>query len=72
MPEHQPELEKWLRARCMSTVQFCRSIGCSRQIGWKIKKGKVISHDLGKKVIQFTHGEVIPNFRKAPKRKRAA
>ena len=53
-------LEKWLRARHMTTNNFVKLIGCARQTVWKVKKGVPICALYAKKIIEVTKGEVVP------------
>lgn len=53
-------MEKWLRKKNMSTTDFCKLVGCSRPVVWKVKRGIPISPKFAKKITELTDGEVCP------------
>lgn len=55
-------LEKWLRSKGMTTKKFAESVGCSRIILWKVKRGMAISPKHGEKIRELTEGQVSPKI----------
>lgn len=63
MPENplaDSPMEKWLRKKNMSTTAFCKMVGCSRPVLWKVKRGLPISPQFANRIVELTDGEVNP------------
>jgi len=58
-PENSP-LEKWIRARNMTTTEFTNMVGCSRPVVWKVKRGIPICPKYARKIVEITRGEILP------------
>jgi hypothetical protein len=56
----ESQLEKWLRARHMTTNRMVELVGCSRTVVWKVKKGLAICPLYAKRIYQITGGAVQP------------
>lgn len=56
--EEENNLDKWLRKNFMETNEFCKLVGCSRQIIWRVKKNKKVSEKILKKIREVTNDEV--------------
>lgn len=57
---YNSNLEKWLRARHMTTKKFVELVGCSRPVVWKVKRGIAICPLYAKKIYELTGGEIRP------------
>jgi len=54
------DLTNWLTHHNMEINEFAKIIGVTRQVIWKIKKGKTVDSDTAKKVYFVTGGQVKP------------
>lgn len=54
------DMEKWLRRENISTTDFAKRVGCSRNIIYKVKDQVGICKKFAEKIKALTNGEINP------------
>lgn len=57
------KMELWLRKKRITTNEFSKLVGCSRQVIWKIKRNMPICPKFGQMIFSLTKGEISPQIR---------
>lgn len=53
-------LQEWLLEKNIKSIDFCKSVGCSRVTLCKVKRGVPVSPRFAKRIEELTEGKICP------------